>query len=323
MKYLLFIVLLLLNCSISTAQKSRSKIRSYYSLINKAELSIIDSNYKRANDFYKEAFRYKEPNDKDIFNAEVVSYLVRDTIFANDNLNKLAYYGMKKMVFEGSFFGQSISTDSFYLFLSKYYDSIYAKGEASSMAKYGQLLSAFYEKDQKVRMRSANFSKEEKSESDRENVIALRGFINENGFPSFQRTGFFDKGGFSVQMFGTFYLVFWHTRPFKTPLDDITLKAVLDGAFRPDKYAFIIDHRNNADSNKYNIIFTGRSELSPREELKINKERQKIYLESIADFKRKFEYAGNDRRFELIHPTIYGENMLVVKLRGENISGAK
>lgn len=307
--------LLILGCYQAGAKSGAKKIKSYYALINKAELSIVDSNYGAANNFYKEAFQFKNVNDKDLFNAEIVSYMVKDTTFAIQNLNALANYGMKKMVFEGSNWGETIKNDSFYHFISKDYDSTFQKGERSPLANYGKQLLPFYEKDQTIRMRNSKATKEERTRSDKENIIELQKFIGANGFPSFQRTGFFDKGGFSIQMFGTFYLLLWHTRPSKTTLDKIMYDAVIRGEFSPEKYAFIIDHRNDQDSNKYNIIFEGQPNLSKQKETEINKERAKIYLEPLEDFKKKFAYCGKDNRFELIHPTVFGENMLVIKLR--------
>lgn len=312
-KYLL-ITVLLLSCYVSPAQNRKTNIRAYYSLVNQAELSILDSNFDKANEYYKKAFKLNPANDKDIFNAEVVSYLHKDTLFARDNLNKLAYYGMKKMVFEGSFWGASIINDSFYIFISKDYDSIYHQREKSGMAAYGKQLAAFYERDQSVRGRHSKHSKEEAKKSDLENILSFKTFINKNGFPSFEKTGFFDEGGFSVQMFGTFYLVLWHTRPFKTPLDKIMHNAVINGEFRPDKYAYIIDHRIGEDNNRYSMIFEGQKEITKEREIAIDEKRKTIYLEPLADFKKKFNYSLKDKRFELIHPTISGENLLMIKL---------
>lgn len=69
-------------------------LKKYYTLVNKAELAIVDSDYSLALTHYRKAFTFNAtPFKKDIYNEAVCAVLLKDYAKAFCNFKILSDYG--------------------------------------------------------------------------------------------------------------------------------------------------------------------------------------------------------------------------------------
>lgn len=237
-KLIAIFTVLICTMNIVQAQTAthRDSIRSYYELINKAELAIVDSAYANALSYYKNASKYKWLNADDLYDAGIVAYLAKDTTMSIYFLNALAAYGLQKKDFEARLWGQKIRNDSLYKYIAAGYYAVYNKStQNNTMAFYGEKMIAFMVKDQKVRGLIYDKSGRptapappdpNRGSSDHENAVAMLHYVTEFGFPSFKQTGFYDTKKAGGQS-GTYWFLWWHRCP------DSTLKrSIIESRFR-------------------------------------------------------------------------------------------
>lgn len=303
----------IVNIGNSKIVNLRDSVKIYYSLINKAELSIVDSNYFDALKYYLNASEYKWLNADDLFNAGIAAYLINDTSMSIYFLNSLAANGLKKTDFENREWGQSIKNDKFYKYISKDYDSIFLQSSQNSRMKfYGQQMETFYKKDQSVR--GVILDKDGRPERpapedpnrlkiDHENRVAMLEYVSLYGFPSFKQTGFYDRMKASDAS-GTYWILWWHRCP-DTSLEPITLKAVLEGDFPPDDYALSIE-RCRPLNGELTYHLTPDTFYTQKQIQQINEKRKQINLDPLEDYIRKLKFYDRDRRFLLLNDYGYG-----------------
>lgn len=285
----------MLNLQVFSQQANPKQVWSYYVHVNDAEMFITDGRYSDALAFYDIAFQNKLPNAKDLYNAYVASFLVKDTVRTISYFNQLALYGLKKGGFERSKFGKSIpdiASDPFYQYISKDYDSLNEVAQKSAFPAYVKKLNDIYSKDQKARETNQKLNI---YFADSLNMIELGKFIKTSGFPSFQKTGFFETCRNSPMNPSTAWVIMWHHRGKNTALDKVMLEAVKNGEFPPDDYAIIADQKKNLYYTS--ILKVKQADL---DETEINKKRAEIYLESLGDYRKKLEFQFKDRRFILV-----------------------
>ena len=313
------------NIASSKPTSSNDSIRLYYELVNKAELAIVDSAYNVAFSCYEQARKYKWLNADDLYNASVVAYLSEDTLSSIYYFNTLASYGLKKSDLEDRQWVSEIKNEPFYKHVTIDYDSIWLFNKNnSSKVKFGKMMIPFFIKDQNVRdlicdengLPIAPAPENPNREiSDHENAIEMVKYINKNGFPSFNQTGFFDNLKTSDAS-GTYWYLWWHRCPDKTLLN-VSLKAVLSGEFPPDDYALSIDVcLLNNEKRTYHAV--PDSSYSVDLLKVIDEKRKSIYLEPLSDYKRKFEFYESDRRFYLLNDFAYGLYQLSKSNLGES-----
>lgn len=291
----------------SLPPQNKSAIRAYYEVINNAELSIIDSNYRDASELYTKAFVLKYPNGKDLYNAFMVSYLLQDTSQARKYLIQLAQKGLKKQFILHN--GSALET-SFFNYLSKDYDSIYNNFQTIKTSRKIVALDSLGFIDQIILKPDTNLSAAEIKQLQFQNLDRLRKWIVMNGFPSFTNTGFYENFNSSPRTLPTDWFLLWHVRPLTTSLDSIYINAVLDGNLRPDLYALIIDQRGE---HYWSLLPKDFKESINR--YKINEARKQIYLESIDDYikKIKFSFHNKDFVFLNIFSILLNKNTLGIK----------
>ncbi|WP_118951599.1 hypothetical protein [Taibaiella helva] len=309
-----------------TMSAHRDSVRVYYDMVHKAEMAIVDSNYKLALDCYKKAEQYKQFNCEDLYNAGIVAYLSKDTTAAIEYLNRLAINGLKKKNFEGNNWGRTIKDSSFYKYISRSYDSCLLVGSRSVKPIYSQQLKSFYAHDQKVRRNGT--AGNSASIADAENRSVIAAFIEKEGFPSFERTGFYDTMRF-LESPGSFYYIWWHSRPQVTILDTLALNAVLNGEFPPDDYAELIDQRilpgmsgsiyktNFSTASMSKALYNVEQETSAHQTIDpktTDSIRNTIYLEPLEEYMKKLIFRDKDNRFLIVNLTSYGLHKFSQKL---------
>lgn len=301
MKNLVVLLLLLLPCISGARPPAQDSIRCYYDLKNKAELSIIDSQYQQALHYYKAAFRYKVPEARDAYNAFVLAYRQTDSITAKACFNLLAAHGQTREKLEEMYFGRQTERTPFYQWVAAGYDSIRRKALASGMPGVAAIMDSIYKADQDIRMqvkgRGPTLEDAQRfAVADARNVAFLKKYSAQHGFPGYEQVGNFEviRQGY-INAPGTFWLVMWHTRHVPPGLGETALKAVLAGQFPPDEYALIMD--SQAGARVYYQLFykainaTGEVAFDPvPDEVAVNRKRAAIYLEPLADLRRKLYY---------------------------------
>lgn len=269
-------------------QNDDPNIRLYYQQINKAELAIVDTQYRSALAHYDTAFQDKGPNGKDIYNAFLLSFYERDTLLADQYFSLLAVNGYKK-----TYFKDSILQSGFYAYVSRNYDSLYDVGKRSPKYELAQYLNRFEKKDQDIRKQEARDDNAIRA-VDLQNRDSLVWFNNTYGFPGFVTVGFFEDEGNSAAFSGTFWMVMWHRRPISKEDRDMMLKEVKKGNFRPDDYSILVD--DNAHRALYGS-FLPKKGYNQNQRKEINRHRAEIYLESLEDFEKKLTYSFKRKDF--------------------------
>lgn len=296
-------------------RKERIRVRQYYDLINEAELMLIDSNYNKALAIYKSAFSKKFPNDKDLYNAFILSYFTRSEVLCRKYLLQLAFLGMDR-----SLFPDTTQDPKFHKLISSGFDSSYNAGGKSKIFTYAMQLREIGKEDQVVRKEVAQNPKLKNDRdfqgrlkrSDSIILSQITQFILKNGFPSFERKGFWD--GSSPNNPSIIFWIIYHQRPNSTSIDKMVYKAVLDGDYRPDEWATLISYRDDERDYCYNIRFWKPLSTVVKDSSAVEASRSIIYLEPINDFKRKWHVArrvqDQKRQSYLINKSISKSDLL-------------
>jgi len=166
-------------------------------------------------------------------------------------------------------------------------------------------MAVFYLRDQHVRPDPSKAISQSSILNDMDNRNNMFRFIKEYGFPSFARTGFYDTMRL-VDAPGTFWYVWWHGRGGSTVLDKVTLEAVLDGDFPPDEYAVVMDARSSNEALSVFYTVPNLPGLLQPDLEEVDKRRAALYMESLADYKRKLAYRMKDNRFMIVTSACFG-----------------
>ena len=291
-----FPILLLgvLSCFVSskTYGQESVEVRAYYSSICEAETAVLDSNFQKASLLYDLAFRNKFPNDKDLYNAFVVSYFTADTLRAKNYIEKLAYLGVTREQLP-----DTNSRTDFYRFIASGFDSCYNAGRKSETCKRGEMLKAIFKRDKIVRheliqapalAKSADYQMQVR-ESDAITFSALAYYIRTYGFPSFENKGFWD--GSSPNNPSVLFWILYHQRPEETVLDSLVYKAVLRGDFRPDEWATVVAYRTTEKKYNYCMRFWQPLSRVVSDLQAVEASRKTIFLDPLEVYKRKWTAA--------------------------------
>jgi hypothetical protein len=287
--YLTFLIVSISSYSLF----ANNKIEKYYYLVNKAELQIVNMKYDNALNIYNKAFFLKKVNYKDLYNAFLCAYYTNDTFYSIKYNTELAKNGLQKLFFQDSMFNYQ-----FYLLIYKNYDSIYNHFD-NYRYKYSQLESA-YKTDQLVR-NIDTFQQYTILKADSINLNIIYYFIKKYGISVFQKLGMWNSLNGPLINNDAFFLVMWHNsftnHPIQYKLDKLLKKAVEKGFLDPAIYLTLNFGRTNKlmseNECKEDIYFTkiwGYEKLDKVKINEINLIRNEIYLESIEDYKIKYDY---------------------------------
>lgn len=295
----------------------RNKVKAYYTFKNLAELKIVDSAYNEALGLYKQAFRNKFPNPHDLYNAFVLSYLLKDTATCKNYYNTLIELGTDKTKLEELSFVAGIKDDMFYIkdiaWDEEYY---YWKYQLSTRPSVARMLDSLYAVDQFYRK---YYSREVFFPYDIKNISHLCNYIQQNGFPGFEQAGI-KQGKLSVPYnCGAIQLIHWHTRGTDTAVyawaksfDSVLHEAVLDGRYEPADYALTIDQRQQYYYEQLQPIEQMLSEeglnINQLPIAAINRRRAQIYLEPLEEYIRKWKFSLTDDKFFFFSPYVSVNN---------------
>ena len=268
-------------------------VRKYYAHINSAELNIIDTNYDMALLEYQTAFNLKYPNGKDLYNAFVASYYLKDTANAYRYYNWLAYHGMKR-----GYFSDSTSNPDFYKFVTASHDSSGAAGYAKLDVGAVEFWDIVDEFTRKYRTYTPEYFmnkevfKEKAKEMDalnRENII---GFIESGGKYGFEEIGFWTKNSGPHVGNSPFYNHIYHTKSYDNNLLDTYKELCLKGKL--DLMDFISIHARSFKATVFAKNYGLRlynQDLDKEDTRDIDRLRKKMYLSPLSDYykRKKFD----------------------------------
>lgn len=302
-----------------------SQNQEYYRLINKAELCIIDGNYKEALKNYNLCFSSaNEAKTVDIVNALKCSFLTEDSTTISYCLRQLLGRGLSYDDFaKDSFFNRKLRIKKI-----KEMVSVIFSGDSD----YREEIRILDVNDQRCRLKGRRKKDIEKIQDvDRKNIETLLHLIKEKGFPSESRIGVLNLGGY--QGWEIVVLHYNQKRSKKLALPD-TFLCVLDKALKnreisPLKYCQLLAVANDPDYIKYEIIpliILKKGEFRIGKKIlnsidSINKKRAKIGLCSMRDYVKKIIFQDDNRYgfyFE-IPMGYYDLRSLQNKVKGELI----
>lgn len=311
------LLLIVVPLSIQAQPADRNKVKEYYKLKNEAELKIIDSCYREALGLYQQAFGNKFPNPRDLYNAFILAYQLKDTAACKTYYNTLIELGTDKEKLEEMYFIDSIKDDMFYIkdiaWDQEYY---YWKYMLSTRPSVARMLDSLYAVDQFYRK---YYSREVFFQYDLKNINYLCNYAQQNGFPGFEQAGI-KQGQLSTPYnCGAIQLIHWHTRgsdptasSWAKSFDSVLYEAVLDGRYEPADYALTIDQREQYYYEQLQPIEQMLSEeglnMNQLPIAAINRRRAQIYLEPLEDYIRKWKFVLTDDNFFFFGPYVSVNN---------------
>jgi hypothetical protein len=187
MKTFLFLLTLILFLNASAQKSEINYITSYYPIINRAELSIVDSNYSLALRTYDSAFaKTKRGFSKDLFNAMVCAIKIQRLDKAFVYCDSLIAKGVSKE-FLMTYRSLEVlrSSDKW----QKYIDGYEVKFQKYAKRRDKELkniLDGMFARDQVYRLRPGSYNVYGDSIrfNDSVNLVELKSFIARVGFPN-------------------------------------------------------------------------------------------------------------------------------------------
>lgn len=304
-----------------------SYLKKYYSVINQAELFIIENKYDSAAQQYDLAFiNNKQPFAKDIYNAILCNCKTNDHRKAYNYMYKLAQLGYPVEKIKS----QKVCAD---FWLSPY------GAKATNLNKtvkpiydpaYRRLIYDMFDKDQQFRIMTGSYKLYGDTiyKIDKKNVDLFRTCIKKYGFPSEYKIG--------VDTSGVIQPIYWaiiihqstsdkQIYNFSADLRTAISKGELenhagaqmimrnDGVTLFDGFGLVEVQFDSVSYNKHSngkidtITRKFRSGLgvypcTDEEAKKYNNEREKIMLEPIADYYKKIKAQVSQQDFHFLMP---------------------
>ncbi len=309
----------LLQCTF--AQIPEGTLRTYYQLLNLAELSVTESKYPEALQQYQQAFSLHKPiAAKDIFNAALCAALSKKEKEKQDLLLQLAGKGvmltsLKKdsITYPILFQGKSTQIHK----LSEAYEKSYQQGLRQFNTPLRDSLTLLYDCDQHFRRMKDSYKVygDTIKKIDIANDRLLYQLITRYGYPSEDMIG----ANQNMHPRLNFDIVIWHQTSlnFIRGYAPILAEAVKKGRIDPHRAAELIQNQSG-NGDMYRTMILSRyvcekgcsdslvhyikgklfySMLQKENTEKINKNREELFLESIDDYTKKVLFDLKDNRF--------------------------
>lgn len=288
-RYIIILTLFLQSFNIYS-----QNIIEYNQLINKAELSIIDSNYTKALDFYHTAFSIVEyPFATDLYNALLCATFTENYDLSFEYMYKLVHKGILYKNFENNKYLKPLQTDQRWVDFKNYYDenhekiidgfNLELKAELDSMVAKDRAANKSRYKDPNLRPKfdSTIYA----------NTIRLIEIIKNNGFPNENLMGIdnFTSIPFNIVLpFHYFQII---NNKDSLEFFPILEKAVIDGNLNYKHFFGMCGYEfSNIYATKIaylvdtNIIFP---KISNEDVEYINKKRERLGIETYQESKEK------------------------------------
>ena len=309
MKRLLFSCSLFLSVILTSNAQSTVFTSVYYPNINKAELAIIQQDYRLALTHYKSAFEsVKSGFARDYRNAILCAIQTKDNAFAFAYLEKVIMKRMDRSFFADTAFAPLMEKKAWRELMNSY-DALYAKSAEGISSKLLQELIHMEERDQFFRVQEGSYEVfgDTIAKIDVENVTRFQQLVNIYGFPSEDLIG-----AYMFEQNAPYNIILHHQAQtlsntmYKYPtgesLAPIIEQAAQAGKCSPAHAGYLLSMQND---RLYNYNAFGILQLSvngvirpyylldkiPVEKLsEINIKRASIGLESVDEFRKKCQF---------------------------------
>ena len=277
---------------------------TYHPYINKAELAIIDQNYRLAFENYERAFLSGQIGfGKDYQNATMCAIEVKEYDRAIEFLEKLVSKGIEKYFFEHNRnLYKELQTHGFEEFLARFDELKQRSFDLTANFEVMGELGERENRDQEFRHDYKTFI-DTIQKIDAENISSFLNIVDQYNFPSEEMLGLQSP---QADNSGYHYILWHHLKNWKsdTTLTDIRpviIEAVKKGKLSSANAASYLDLAEsqlgfigNYGSTKV-IKFGDEKKLytisyGKEEEKKINANRQMLGLGSLADLQKKLKY---------------------------------
>lgn len=278
--YLMFFCFSIVRCFANGSDS----LKKYYVQINKAELAICDSNYMHASKFYRKAFNYAYPFSSDLNNAFIISYTLKDSFRAKLYAEELSKRGIPVNKLWIKF--DSAANPSFFQFVTQNVDSIMINSNFVN-GTYESFKSLVI-RDQEVR--EFKTPSDSMVKIDSLNLLAIEKYIIKNGYP---KSGNIMYGYTSETVNHWCHLLLWHQRGLleAKQLDSLLLTALNNGRLSSHEWEVLTMFRTSHQKKYASRLWVlDISSLSKKSVAEINKNREQRYLESLSDYKKKYDY---------------------------------
>ena len=293
-------------------------VKTYYPLINKAEILVIDGKYKDALDQYQKAFSLANGYMKDYFNAAVCATYIGDATNTYKYLLEVAAKGISLDFIKNETAFMGIQQDPNWRNFEKEY--LVKKREFEQKINRGlkDKLAKIVDRDQWFRVRDAVAFADTIVKIDKQNATELDYLIARYGFPDEDMIGSGESGMPVIQY--SFYTIIRRQTLDKQTINfsNHLMNAVRDGKILPHTATHIMATINGNDEFFARHVFkilTDESfamqgkpfasklnkwvfrQIEKVDEQRINELRLQNGMETLADYRKKILFSMNDYRF--------------------------
>ena len=314
-----FVVLLLSFVVRLTFAQDINYVKAYYPFVNKAELLVVDANYKDALDNYQKAFGVVPRGFmKDYFNAAVCATYLGDATNTYKYLLNVASKGISLDFIKDETAFKGIQQDANwrnfekeYLTKKREFDQSINKGLKDKLAK-------ITERDQWFRVRDTQTFADTIIKIDRQNATELDYIFDRYSFPGEDEIGC-GEGGMPIVQY-PFYTVIRRQTPDNQTVNfsNYLMTAVRKGRITPHSATHIMATINGNDvffARHVFKILTDESlsmqgkpfaeklnkwvfrQIDKVDEQRINELRLQNGMETLSDYRKKILFSMNDNRF--------------------------
>ena len=263
-------------------------IKNYYPYINKAEISIIDSNFKEAYINYEKAFKnVQSPFVKDIHNALICSIKLRYKESIYIHLKQMANKGLPfENLIKNNYLKNYIQGNN----LRKFYIQNYKdKKNNDLILKLETLLNS----DQIIR-KLPNVTKKQIWSQDSINAKNLLDLFSIYGFPNEEEIGY--KGVLPNEDLYSLIIIHQNQLTGVFNFSEILFKNVLLGRILPNTALLLMFFQEKSDSLGFE--YTSFKSILNFEIKKINKYRENWGIDNIENYSTKSKFSKINKNFE-------------------------
>lgn len=313
-----FVLLLFMLLTVKAHAGGPDYTKAYYPLVNKAELSILNRDYKAALEHYEQAFKaVPTPFARDYYNAAVCAMLLKNKKQSLAYLQHLATKGVSIDYLAAQPVFDSLQTTRQWKKFRKKYPKYRKKYEDQFNLDLRADLDELYARDQYFRQAAGGLRvyADTLQKIEAANVKRLLQWVDKYGYPGESLIGVGD----TLEQLPRFSVVIQRQTKARKGYNfsPILEEAVKQGRIRPQVAAFLIEQqvgRSKYGSKAYinilcsncgdeeNMLQTGQyleERRTEKEMLTIEANRERLGLEPLKDYKKKVLYSMADKRFKL------------------------
>lgn len=319
MRHRFLVVIILLSVNFLVNAQEVNYLKTYYPEINKAEIAIMNGNYKDALDSYQQAFKAVPRGFmKDYFNAAVCATYLGDASNTYLYLLEVAGKGISLDFVKDEVAFMGIQQDPDWRNFELKYLERKRKFDTQLNKVYVNKLNKIVERDAWFRQKDGVAFADTVVKIDKQNALELDYLIEKYGFPSEDVIGC-GEGGMPVIQYPFYNIIRRQTTENQTVnFSNQLLKAMRAGKISPHSVSHIMASINGIDSffsrNLYKIVTDNTPDfqnvpfkdklnkwvfrhLSKEDEQSINQLRLQNGMESLSDYRRKILFSLKDNRF--------------------------